>query len=365
LDSLRASAADFEVEIKFRERTNRLPVWAGGRGALALRDAASGNTGGRRGNFLTVIGPDVDSCREVVLLAIRAAETVPANSAAAIRKIRKAFSYEGPVLEAPGISSGIGGGAPTGRQVATAGPAGCDEADSDSDSDASEAEDDFGDAALCGPADIPDQTAETLALPGSASAAAEQAGAALFSLTAGPQGLPPAQSSQAPLAPAVTLEAPMPLSPPAAPPMPWPARLLPTPTGRWQRLPGQAPPPLPPIGTEEHHLWQMRRDFVDGLRGDVINLAAAGPEGDRLARRAQVAMDIWKQHPESFAGDSPEAEAFLTRLPTLRVAICITCLKRDDQLKQTLPILCLLIARIRSERSSAHPKHLHRQPASK
>ena len=155
----------------------------------------------------------------------------------------------------------------------------------------------------------------------------------------------------------------MPLSPPAAP-LPWPVRLSPTPAARWLRFPGLAQLPLPPTGTKEYCLWQMRRDFVDGLQGDVVALAAVSPEGDRLARQAQVAMDIWQQNPESFAGELPEAEEYLTRLPMLRVAICITCLKREDQLKQTLPVLCLFIAQIRSARSSAHPKRSHRQPAS-
>lgn len=105
-------------------------------------------------------------------------------------------------------------------------------------------------------------------------------------------------------------------------------------------------------------------DYLDGLRGDVNALAMMGAEGDILARQAHTVLDHWQQNPASFAAELPEAGELLKKLPTLRVALCITAMRRDDQVKQTLPVLCLFMARIRSERSSAHGKRSRSQPAS-
>ena len=104
-------------------------------------------------------------------------------------------------------------------------------------------------------------------------------------------------------------------------------------------------------------------DYLDGLRSDVNFLATMGAEGDSLARLAHSVLDNWRQHPASFAAELPETGGLLKELPTLRVALCMTALKRDDQVKQILPVLCMFMARIRSARSSAYLKPASRPPS--
>lgn len=74
-----------------------MPRKKGGLGARMTRDVESGNSGGRRGHVVSVIGPDVESCRE--MLAIRAAEIRQSNCAADIRHIRCGFVYQGALLQ--------------------------------------------------------------------------------------------------------------------------------------------------------------------------------------------------------------------------------------------------------------------------
>lgn len=136
LASLKAAATELEAELVFRERGNRLPRKKGGLGARALRDTVTGNTGGHRGNFLTVIAPDVDSCRELVMKAIRSAEMCRNNSAATIRWIQRHTVFQGCMQD--GLE--FGGGAPTPLLALTDGNADDKDDSSESYTDASEPE---------------------------------------------------------------------------------------------------------------------------------------------------------------------------------------------------------------------------------
>ena len=401
LDSLKAAAADLETEIHFRVRTNRLSVRAGGRGSLASRDPASGNTGGWRGNFLTVIGQDVDCCREIVLMAIRVAETVPANSAAVIRKLRQSFLYEGPAQEAPQKSAGISVGAPTGQLAFNADPVGNLPSDRDSDADPTDDDDDNRSSASHG-ADLPDQGADVIPEPlGSA------AGPPLPPTSESPPPQPPAPQPPAPPVPAAagptagSHPAAERLQAPPAPPAPAAARTLPPPArpapsaassdvaaaGLDVAAAGPAEEPLtPPPRTSPPPAWpataaaqatacsqpaaegsqvplaaavttqrRQQLDFATVVRGLVHELAAVNAEGDRMARHADTILDAWQRNPESCDAESPEAAAFLSKQPLLRMAICVNCLRRDDQLKLALPFLCLFLAGFRSVRSLSFP----------
>jgi len=212
-----------------------------------------------------------------------------------------------------------------------------------------------------GAEDSIEMNAETHVMPGSLPAAAGRSGSASFSAIGGSTPSP----AQLPLqAPPVTVAT-------GVTPSPQRTQPSPPPPPRW---PQQRPPPplLPPTATarwlgetEEHCLRQMRANLLDAVRGNIIALASASPDGDRLGRLVVTALDSWQRNSDSIAVEElPQARELLTMLPMLRAAICITCFKREDQLKQTLPALCMFVARIRSARSQANPTRPRLQPAS-
>jgi len=118
--------------------------------------------------------------------------------------------------------------------------------------------------------------------------------------------------------------------------------------------PQQTPPPAAAAPRQEVEEWERRRDFCEAVMNNCDEFVTLGAAGDSLARRIELVLGNWLQYPERRFDMSGAAGTLLGKQPQLRVALCVTCLKRDDQLKQTLPTLCMFMARIRPARSSAH-----------
>jgi len=343
MDSLNAFAKESEAETASCERGSCLSRKRGGRRERLFRDVKSKNTGGH-GNLFTVIGPDVDSCREIVLQAIRAVEMCPGWGK------RQGLASQGPRVEAPSIGGGapagqpaardataagcIGGGAPAGQLAKCNCPAraaqdidNCPETDTDA-GFSSDVPDDENAPRPSRWMDVPDTSGETY-WPSLLKGILTSWLSGWFAALSGQEGFPH-----------------------------MPAAALP------DAMPKQRPPPpaAQAAGVGDHREWRRRIDFSPALDYRV-SIAKAGPAGDHVARLGDMAMGNWKL--ERLLYCSGAAGAFLRSLLPLRAAIFTTPSKHDDQLKQTLTILCSLIDGIRPASSSAFPKRPSCQPASR
>jgi len=131
----------------------------------------------------------------------------------------------------------------------------------------------------------------------------------------------------------------------------------------FKAMPQRKPlPPQPAVAAQ--HPAAALPVFAHAVLDSLSDIVSEGAAGDCLARRLIISLDNWTVHPERRFWVSDAAGTLLGQQPLLRAALCMTCMKRDDQLKQTLPTLCMFMARIRPAASSAPSKHPSCQPQS-